>query len=99
LAKEAGGLGICSKIVFANTQDPLYQKTLAALQGAHDRLMEGKRFDMPGFRPNKHYLREMQRFGFLPKTLGDNDPVDPYAVDRAYWDSFLHHPIMAGLEK
>jgi hypothetical protein len=99
LAKEAGGLGICSKIVFANTQDPLYQKTLAALQAAHDRLMEGKRFDMPGFRPNKDYIREMQRFGFLPKTLGADEPVDPYAVDRAYWDSFLHRPKLATLER
>jgi hypothetical protein len=43
---------------------------------------------MPGFRPNEHYLREMQRFGFLPKDLGPDEPVDCYAVDRAYWDSF-----------
>jgi hypothetical protein len=47
---------------------------------------------MPGFRPNQHYLREMQRFGFLPKDLKPGDPVDHYAVDRAYWDSFLYQP-------
>lgn len=99
LAKEAGGLGICSKSVFANTDDPLYQGMLKALRSAHERLMAGKRFDMPGFRPNNDYLREMQRFGFLPKTLGENDPVDPYAVDRAYWDSFLHRPEHASLAK
>ena len=28
---------------------------------------KSKRFDMPGFRPNRYYLREMQRFGFLPR--------------------------------
>ena len=57
--------------------------------------MAGKRFDMPGFRPNEHYIREMQRFGILPKDLKPTDPVDPYAIDRAYWDSFDYHPTPA----
>ncbi len=92
LAKEAGGLGLCEKPVFANTDDPLYQQILATVRDARDRLQAGKRFDMPGFRPNEHYLREMQRFGFLPADLKPEDPVDPYAVDRAYWDSFLYKP-------
>jgi hypothetical protein len=34
----------------------------------------------------------MQRFGFLPKDLKPTDPIDCYAVDRAYWSSFYHHP-------
>ncbi len=92
LAKEAGGLGLCKEVVFANTDDPLYQQILATIQNAHDRLQEGKRFDMPAFRPNADYIREMQRFGFLPKDLKPDDPVDAYAVDRAYWDSFNHRP-------
>jgi hypothetical protein len=75
-------------VLFKDKNDPLYQQTLAAIRGAHDRLQEGKRFDMPGFRPNEHYIREMQRFGFLPADLRPEDPVDCYAVDRAYWDSF-----------
>jgi hypothetical protein len=54
--------------------------------------MQGKRFDMPGFRPNEHYIREMQRFGFLPKNLAPDAPIDIYATDRAYWDSFTHRP-------
>jgi len=57
---------------------------------------------MPGFRPNEHYIREMQRFGFLPKDLGPTDAIDAYAVDRAYWSSFRYHPPAAdraGLEK
>jgi len=90
LAKKAGGLGLCKEMVFENTEDPLYQQILASVRDAHNRLEEGKRFDMPGFRPNEHYLREMQRFGFLPKDLGPDDPVDCYAVDRAYWDSFVY---------
>ena len=34
----------------------------------------------------------MQRFGILPKSLGPNDPVDVYATDRAYWNSFYYRP-------
>ena len=83
---------MCKETVFASTDDPLYQKILAAIQDAHRRLNQHKRFDMPGFRPNEHYIREMQRFGFLPKDLGPNDPVDIYAVDKAYWDSFHYEP-------
>ena len=91
LAKEAGGLAACKETVFAGTGDPLYQQMLAAIRDAQRRLNEGKRFDMPGFRPNEHYVREMQRFRFLPKDLKPDDPIDAYAVDRQYWDSF-HYP-------
>jgi len=93
LAKSAGGLGLCKEPVFKSKDDPLYRATLAAIRDAHARLEAGKRFDMPGFRPNEHYIREMQRFGFLPKNLKPTDPVDCYAVDRAYWDSFYFHPV------
>ena len=88
LAVEAGGMGLCKEAGFASTEDPLYQQILASIRDAHNRLEEGKRFDMPGFRPNQHYVREMQRFGFLSGDLGPDDPVDVYSVDRAYWDSF-----------
>ncbi|MCX7886154.1 MAG: hypothetical protein N3B01_02705 [Verrucomicrobiae bacterium] len=92
LAKEAGGLALCEQISFKDTNDPLYKQILAAIQDAHRRLMTGKRFDMPGFRPNEHYIREMQRFGFLPKNLSPDAPIDIYAIDRAYWDSFNYLP-------
>ena len=92
LAKQAGGLELCQQTVFADTDDPLYQQMLAAIRDAHQRLEKGKRFDMPGFRPNEDYIREMQRFGFLPKDLKPDDPVDAYVVDRAYWKSFDFRP-------
>ena len=92
LARGAGGLGLCGEPVFKTTDDPLYQSILAALADAHRRLQQEKRFDMPGFRPNQHYIREMQRFGILPANLAPNAPVDPYQTDRAYWDSFHHRP-------
>ncbi len=92
LAKSAGGLELCEGPVFKDKEDPLYRQILGAVQNAHERLAEGKRFDMPGFRPNEHYIREMQRFGFIPKDLKPGDLVDPYKVDRAYWDSFYWRP-------
>lgn len=92
LAKQSGGLALCKETVFGDTEDPLYRQMLSAIRDAHQRLNRGKRFDVPGFRPNQHYIREMQRFGFLPKELGPEDPIDVYAVDRAYWDSFHYRP-------
>ena len=65
---------------------------LAGIQHASQRLQEGKRFDMPGFRPNKFWIREMQRFGFLPAELAADQPIDYYAVDQEYWKSFWHRP-------
>jgi len=92
LARAAGGMEACGQVVFKDRNDPVYRRLLAAVEDAASRLREGKRFDMPGFRPNKHYIREMQRFGFLPADLGPDDPIDVYAVDRAYWDSFYYQP-------
>ena len=97
LAKEAGGMGVCKGPdrkgpIFKDKNNPLYQSILARIRDAHNRLGAGKRFDMPGFRPNKHYIREMQRFGFLPMDLKPDDPIDVYKVDRAYWDSFYFRP-------
>jgi len=85
-------LGLCKEAAFKNAEDPLYQKILAAVRDAQRRLNEGKRFDMAGFRPNEHYIREMQRFGILPKDLKPTDPIDVYSVDRAYWNSFHYQP-------
>jgi hypothetical protein len=90
LAKEAGGLGLCTnavgKAVFASTDDPDYKAILAMIQDGKDVLEKVKRFDMQGFRPPKQYLREMMRYGVLPATFDlDNEPVDPYALDRRYW--------------
>ena len=106
LAKEAGGLALCSpktatnpppaagagSPVFASTDDADYRKLLAGIEKAKRNLDTHKRFDMPDFRPNVHYIREMKRFGILPESLGPNDPVDPYATDQAYWRSFWYTP-------
>ncbi len=49
---------------------------------------------MAWFRPGRPYVREMKRYGILSKKIGPNDPIDPYATDRAYWKSLWYKPIM-----
>jgi hypothetical protein len=79
--------------VFASTDDPDYQVLLKMIEAGRDKLNEIKRFDMPGFRPRPEYLREMKRYGILPATFDiDKDPVNPYELDRLYWDSFIYQP-------
>ena len=90
LARKAGGLQLCREPVFQDRQDGDYQEILAAIVEASTELAEKKRFDMPGFRPNRFYIREMQRFGALEKDLRPDAPVDVYAADQAYWASFIH---------
>lgn len=85
LAKEAGGYGKCGGKVFANASDPDYQKILTLCQAGKRELERIKRFDMPGFVPPAHYVREMKRFGILPATYDGKAPIDIYATDQAYW--------------
>ena len=79
-------------VVFASTDNADYRKILAHLEAAGRKLDEIKRFDMPGFRPNEHYVREMQRYGVLPADLAADAAIDVYATDRAYWKSLWHRP-------
>jgi len=100
LAKAAGGLGLCTSggadgpsAVFTSTSDPGYAALFAMIDAGRQRLEAIKRFDMPGFRPRPEYLREMKRYGVLPKSFDvEKDPVDPYVLDRRYWDSFIYRP-------
>ena len=102
LAKEAGGHGTCKATsdpkaapatVFAGTDDPDYLVLLAAIRAAKDYLDTIKRFDMPGFRPDEHYVREMKRYGVLPEKLAVDDPIDVYRTDRAYWRLLWYRPV------
>ena len=102
LAKEAGGHGACKATsdpqappatVFAGTDDPDYLVLLAAIRAAKDHLDTIKRFDMPGFRPDEHYVREMKRYGVLPEKLAVDDPIDVYRTDRAYWRLLWYRPV------
>ena len=98
LAKSAGGYAICQsksgdrKAVFSDTSDPDYRQLLLAITGTQEDLNTIKRFDMPGYRPNEHYLREMRHFGILPASHKDTDPIDVYEADQAFWRSTWHKP-------
>ena len=99
LAEEAGGYGWCKTedgqpvAVFRNDQDPDYQALLQAVRAAKARQQKAGRFDMPGFRPNEHYVRWMKRFGILPEEFNSaEDPIDVYEVDQAYWRSLWYQP-------
>jgi hypothetical protein len=108
LRSEAGGYALCRKLgtngkptrepaaVFTSTADADYQSLLKAITAAKLRLDTAKRFDMPGFRPNPHYLREMQVYGILPHELKETDAVDPYRVDRDYWRSHWYTARISG---
>jgi len=93
LSRDAGGYGLCSEAVFDNSNDADYQAMLSAIQDAADHLAEIKRFDMPDFRPNEHYFREMKHFGIIPASQTRDDPVDVYALDQAFWSSAWHQPV------
>ncbi len=99
LAKESGGYGVCrpksdadGPAPFAATDDADYQAILAAVTDAKHRLETAGRFDMPGYRPNQHYIREMKRFGILPADHDPSTPLDPFATDEAYWQSMWYRP-------
>jgi hypothetical protein len=95
LAEAAGGYGICrtndNEFVFAERSDADYQTLLQLIQESKSVLDRDKRFDMPGFRPSEHYVRNMKNYEVLPRSLDpEATPVDPYETDQAYWRSFWH---------
>ena len=98
LAPQAGGWGLCRDAqgkpakVFADVADPDYQKLLAMAAAGKANLDGIKRFDMPGFQPLPQYLREMRNYGVLPSDHRDDAPVNPYELDRRYWQSLWRRP-------
>ena len=106
LSSEAGGYGLCSRkgmdgktgepaTVFTDTNDPDYRTLLALCKEGKSHLEKITRFDMPEFRPQPSYVREMKRYGILPKDLAPDAEIDVYAADRAYWRSFWYEPGVA----
>jgi hypothetical protein len=75
--------------VLASLQTAEAQALLASVREAARRLDEIKRFDMPGFQPRDAYVREMKRYGILPAGAVAA-PLDSYALDEAYWESFWY---------
>ncbi len=98
LAKEAGGYGRCinkstGQAIFADTNDIGYKKLVAMNKGGKEFLERKTRFDMPKFKPPDGYVIEMKRYGILAEDVKLNSVLNPYEVDRVYWESFWHKPI------
>lgn len=98
LADSGGGFGLCRDPagqpagVFADTSDADYQTLLQMVAAGQAELERIKRFDMPGFLPRPQYLRELRRYGILPPDHPDDAAVDPYQLDRRYWESQWYRP-------
>jgi hypothetical protein len=98
LSQQAGGLELCRDAerrpatVFEKNDDPDYLKLLAMVEAGRKNLEQITRFDMPHFRPMPQYLREMRRYGVLPRDHADDAPVNVYDLDRRYWDSLHYRP-------
>jgi hypothetical protein len=98
LDESVGGFGLCRDTagqpagVFASTSDPDYQVLLQMATAGGTELERIKRFDMPGFQPRPQYLRELRRYGVLALDHPDDAAVDPYQLDRQYWESQWYRP-------
>jgi hypothetical protein len=88
LAKSAGGFGSCGE-VFKDRNDPDYKSMLAGIEkGA--KAWEGRpRWGTPGFQPNRQSIREMRKYGILPKDFDPRkEKLNAFEIDQAYWRSF-----------
>ena len=47
---------------------------------------------MEGFRPNEYYLHRMRQYGVVSDSSTPEGPIDPYAMDRKYWEAVLATP-------
>jgi hypothetical protein len=97
LDEKAGGLGLCSKAgngakIFTGEDDPDYRTLFAMVEAGKGYLERIKRFDMPGFQPLPEYVREMKRYGILPRETPSTAPIDPYKTDADYWRSMWYEP-------
>jgi len=105
LSKAAGGWGICNSEetdgpsgVIQNKTDPTYQAILAHIQEGQKVLNTIKRWDMPGFKPNPFYIREMKRFGVLTEEYDrEKDTIDVFALDKKYFEMHWYYPDQADL--
>jgi len=105
LSKQAGGWGTCkardskpaqlaaAKQLFSDTKSADYQAILKMIEQVKACLDKNKRWDMPGFKPHRYYIREMKRYGILSEAFDiDRDEIDIFELDRRYWESFWYYP-------
>lgn len=82
---------------FADVNDKDYRAIFAMIGAGKKRLEELTRFDMPTFRPEPAYLREMKRYGVLPASFaGEEDRVNVYELDQKYFELLWYRPAPEG---
>jgi len=92
LAKKAGGRGSCPG-VFKNKNDPDYKRLLKTLTQVKTRIDGSTRFATPGFKANRQYIREMIKYGVLPRTFDpEKTKLDVFETDQKYWKSLWYTP-------
>jgi cytochrome c553 len=92
LARSAGGFGTCGA-VFTDRQDPDCERIVKSIRNAQAALDGVGRFATATFKPNRQYVRELQRYGILPAAFDrTHDPLDGFAADQAYWRSLWPSP-------
>ena len=92
LPKAKGGWGTCPS-QFSGKDDVAYQVLLKAISRHKKRLAKVPRYGTPEFKPNKQYVREMVKFGVLPKEFKFNhEPIDVFETDQRYWELFWYRP-------
>ncbi len=75
--------------IFTDKDDPAYRQLLAISRSVSKQMLERRLYPVPDWRPTYHYLREMKHYGALPESFDlENDPVDPFEVDDAYFRLF-----------
>jgi hypothetical protein len=99
MPKGNGGLGWCTDktgktvAVFADTNDPDYRVILAHINACKERRKNVGTTEQPIPVRYDRYVYWMKRFGILPEAFDLNkDPLDVYAIDQAYWQSFWYRP-------
>jgi hypothetical protein len=90
LAKSAGGYESCGSAIFKDKNDPRFKAILATIERGKQHLDTIKRFDMPGFIPRSQYIRELKKYGILPKEHATETPVNTYALEQQYWRSLWY---------
>ncbi|MBQ9873636.1 MAG: hypothetical protein IJM30_04145 [Thermoguttaceae bacterium] len=97
LAADKGGLGKCvettesgdARPVFANVDDPDYQTILAGIERGKKYVTEERpAWSVRPFVANPAYVQMMKKYGVLPEEFDEKTPIDPYEIDRKYWDKF-----------
>jgi len=89
------------EMIFAGTDDPDYQKIVTYVARGRRYLLEDcnrytMSFPSPNNGPNTplqfvarpDYIREMKRYGVLPPDFDPKQSIDPFSVERRYWDLF-----------